>query len=257
MKRLKTMAPFIAIGVCIGGFLLYMIAPAARPATADVAFSNKLTVVIDAGHGGEDGGAVAPSGMKESAINLAVAERLDLILAFYGVPTVMTRTAEQLDYSAGADTIREKKREDQRRRLALIKATDNAVLISIHQNNFPDGRPFGAQVLYAPTPASKELAESMQALLIGALNTENYRVADQIPNSIMLLNNIDCPGILIECGFLSNAAEEKLLQTDAYRLKIATVIAAGYLAERETIEIIIIGGTNEAENSLLLYGLRQ
>jgi N-acetylmuramoyl-L-alanine amidase len=204
-----------------------------------------ITLIIDAGHGGADGGAVSLSGIKESEINLEIALKLEQVMAFLGVPTVMTRTTEALDYSASAHSIRDKKVEDQIRRLQMINGTKNAVLISVHQNIFPDGSPSGAQVLYADTTGSKELAEYLQKALIGALNTHNRRSAARVPKSVMLMNHIDCPAILIECGFLSNAAEERLLQTDTYRLKIAAVIGAGCLANRQNLNALYSGGTNE------------
>lgn len=219
----------------------------------EVITKDALTVVIDAGHGGEDGGAVSLSGMRESAINLNVAQRLELILAFYGVHVSMTRTDEKINYSASADTIREKKAEDQKKRLQLINATENAVLISIHQNYYPDGGPFGAQVLYAPTEGSKELAEQLQLRLISALNTKNRRTASRIPDSILLFNNIKCPAILIECGFLSNSVEEKLLKSDVYRLKLAAVIASGFLYFIDNLDKSSTGELYESKNSFLLH----
>lgn len=204
-----------------------------------------LTLIIDAGHGGEDGGAISLSGVKESEVNLAIAAKLDQIIAFFGVPTIMTRYSEELHYSEKSDTIREKKAEDQNKRLQLINGINNAVLISIHQNKFPDGSPFGAQVLFSPTNGSKEFANYMQTLLISSLNTKNRRSASKVPNNILLMNHVKCPAILIECGFLSNAGEEKLLMTDAYRLKIAAVIAAGFLDNQQTLIDINSGGTHE------------
>lgn len=135
--------------------------------------------------------------------------------------------------------------EDQKKRLQLINSTDNAVLISIHQNKFPDGSPFGAQVLFSPTNGSEEFAKYMQTLLISSLNSKNRRSASKVPNNILLMNHIKCPAILIECGFLSNSWEEKLLMTDAYRLKIAAVIAAGFLDNEQTLIDLNSGGTNE------------
>lgn len=206
----------------------------------------ETTLIIDAGHGGMDGGAVSPSGVKESVINLEIALKLDQIMGFYGVRTVMTRSTEALDYSDKAHTIREKKVEDQKKRINLINATENAVLISIHQNNFPDGSPFGAQVLYAATPGSEEFSENMQKSLINALNPLNKRQAARVPKSVLIFSQIRCPAILIECGFLSNREEEKLLRTDTYRLKVAAVIAAGYLSNKNALSEIYSGGTNES-----------
>lgn len=204
-----------------------------------------LTLIIDAGHGGEDGGAVSLSGIKESEINLQIATKLDQIMGFFGIHTIMTRSTEDLDYSDKAHTIREKKVEDQNKRLQLINGTENAVLISIHQNKFPDGSPFGAQVLFSSTNGSKEFAEFMQKLLISTLNSKNRRSASKVPSNILLMNHIKCPAILIECGFLSNTVEEKLLMTDAYRLKIAAVIAAGFLNNQDSLIDINSGGTHE------------
>lgn len=220
-----------------GFFIIPAAASDARPEEG-----RRLTVIVDAGHGGADGGAVSPSGLPESAVNLDIARRLELILAFFGTDVVMTRTEQALEYSEKATTIRAKKVEDQKRRLNLINSTPNAVLISIHQNNFPDDDPFGAQVLYAPTEGSKDFAEYMQQLLITAINPKNRRTASKIPESIMLLNHIKCPAILIECGFLSNPEEERLLRTDSYKLKLATVIAAGYLQYQQEL---YSGGMNE------------
>lgn len=214
---------------------------------------HSLTLIIDAGHGGADGGAVSLTGVKESEINLDIAQKLELILVFFGERPVMTRDSEDLNYSDKADTIREKKAEDQNRRLQLINSAENAVLISIHQNTFPGGGPSGAQVLYSPTSGSKEFAEYMQQLLINTLNKNNRRTASKIPDNILLMTHIKCPAILIECGFLSNAAEEQLLKTDTYRLKTAAVIAAGYFYSRDGLIEILTGGTNEGKNSVLLY----
>jgi N-acetylmuramoyl-L-alanine amidase len=218
---------------------------------------HKMTLIIDAGHGGADGGAVSGSGLLESEINMDIAAKLDLIMGFFGVNVVMTRTSENIDYSADANTIHEKKVEDSRNRVKLINSIENAFLISIHQNIFPDGRPFGAQVLYSKAAGSKEIAEPMQKLLIDALNPKNYRSAAKVPNSVYLMNKINCPAVLIECGFLSNPDEEALLKTEAYKLKIAASIAAGYLSNNHLLTDGNNGGINEVKDSILLYGVRQ
>ena len=188
------------------------------------------TLIIDAGHGGLDGGAVSDSGVRESEVNLDIAQKLDLLMGFLGVRTVMTRDSENITYSESSNSIRKKKIEDMKRRVNLVNTTENAVLISIHQNKYPSGGPSGAQTFYAMMDGSKALAENMQRLLISALNPENYRTVAPIPGSIYLMNNVTCPALLIECGFLSNQEEEALLATPEYRLKIAAAIAAGYLS---------------------------
>jgi len=200
----------------------------ARPSIG--AGSGKRILIIDAGHGGADGGAVSITGVPESAINLDIALRLDQIMAFFGVPTVLTRTSEELDYPPDATTIRKKKVYDQRRRITLINSTENAVLLSIHQNTYPDASPHGAQALYAKTEGSKELAESIHRALVQALGAKNVRLPAKVPERVYLLNYAQCPAVLAETGFLSNPADEALLKTDAYRLRLAVALAAGYLS---------------------------
>ncbi|MDR3278483.1 MAG: N-acetylmuramoyl-L-alanine amidase [Oscillospiraceae bacterium] len=214
---------------------------AARPVAA-VAPPPRVTLVIDAGHGGEDGGAVSPGGARESVINLDVARRLYQLMGFFGMDAVMTRAAERIQYSESASTVRARKAEDQKNRLSLLRAAENAVLVSIHQNKYTSAGPFGAQVLFAPTGGSEEFAKEMQALLVSSLNPGNHRAAAKIQDSIYLMNNVKCPAVLIECGFLSNPTEEALLQTDAYRLKIAAVIAAGFLRSQPALRDVIFSG---------------
>ena len=196
---------------------------------------NERTLIIYPGHCGEDGGAVSLTGIYESDINLAISLKLDQIMGLYGISPVMTRDSNDIDYPADAQSAKAKKTADQKNRLKLINDTENAVLISIHQNQYTSGGPFGAQVLYANTEHSQELAVSMQELLISSLNPDNYRTATQISKDIYLMNNINCPAVLVECGFLSNAKEESLLKTDPYQLKVAATIAAGYLCTYETL----------------------
>ncbi|MDR0916832.1 MAG: N-acetylmuramoyl-L-alanine amidase [Oscillospiraceae bacterium] len=192
-------------------------------------WSGGLTLIIDAGHGGADGGAVSITGVPESEFNMDIAKRAELIAAFFGVNTVMTRYSDDLAYSETSTTLRKMKSEDQQRRLALINGTERAVLLSIHQNTYPSSGPHGAQVLYAPTERSAEWGKTMQELLTATLDPTNTRAAIRIQDTILLMNHIKCPAILVECGFLSNVREEALLRTDAYRLKVAATLIAGYL----------------------------
>ena len=205
-----------------------------------------LNLIIDPGHGGEDGGAVSITGKKESEINLEISLKTKDILGLFGIIPILTRDSEHIDYPDSADSIHSKKVADQKARLELINSTSNAVLISIHQNNFSSSSPFGAETLYAESPFSKELAEEMQTLLIRNLNPENRRIASKISDSIFLMNNISCPAILIECGFLSNPQEEALLKTHGYQLKISSIVASGYLSNENQLKKLYIGGTNES-----------
>ncbi len=188
-------------------------------------------IVIDAGHGGEDGGAVSCSGTNESYFNLQIALRLDDLLHLLGYDTVMIRTTDISVYTSG-ETISQKKVSDLKQRVRIVERTNNALLISIHQNTFPEAKYSGAQVFYAKTSGSEELAKLLQADLISAVNPGSNREAKQ-GSGVYLLDKIHTPGVLVECGFLSNVQEEALLKSPDYQKKLCCVIAAGtarYLA---------------------------
>ena len=187
------------------------------------------TVILDAGHGGLDGGAVSDDGIKESELNLSIALRMEQLSGLLGIPTVLTRTGEELDYPDHVFTTHEKKVWDQKSRVETVQHTADGILISIHQNKYPDSRPSGATVLYAKTAGSKELAEIMQRELVQCLQPTNRRVATPISDSIYLLKKATCPSILVECGFLSNAQETELLKSSAYQKKLAAVLLGAYL----------------------------
>ena len=196
--------------------------------------SEHVVLIVDAGHGGEDGGAVSSDGWKESEINLALALRVDQLLALCGIPSKLTRDSDDIAYPDSAVTIRQRKRADQEYRAALIGSTENAVLLSIHQNNFTSPGPHGAQVFYGASEGSREFAKAVQAAL-AALCSE-VREAAPISEEIFLLRQAACPAILVECGFLSNPDELALLKSDAYRTKLALALAGGCLMQYEELE---------------------
>lgn len=189
------------------------------------------TLVLDAGHGGEDGGAVSVSGVSESTLNLAVTKRLDAILGFCGVPSVMLRSEDVMLSDPGGKTMRERKVSDLHNRVKAVEGVENAVLISVHQNSFTDSKYSGAQVFYAPTTDSQGFAERTQELLRMNLSPGNDRQAKPIPQAVYLMNHISCKAILVECGFLTNPEEDRLLQTPEYQLKLAATLAEAYLQE--------------------------
>lgn len=187
-----------------------------------------VRMVIDAGHGGEDGGAVSLNGTVESGVNLEIATRLDDLMAFLGAPAVMTRTDDTSQHDSDAETLREKKRSDLKNRVALINGVENGVLVSIHQNIYPNTRENGAQVFYAGEE-SRDLAVSVQTALVAALDPDNTRKAAHIPESVYLMKNVTRPAILVECGFLSNPAESRRLCDAAYQTRIAVTLAGAFL----------------------------
>ena len=192
--------------------------------------TGKTVWVIAAGHGGEDGGAVAADGSKESDMILAIARRRDALLIFLGEETRMTRTEDISIHDASASTLREKKRSDLENRVGLVNSTQGAILVSIHQNSLP-AHPsvHGAQVFYNGAASGPRLGETVQAALNGAVNAGNGKTAKAIDRNIYLMKNVQCPAILVECGFLSNRTETGQLLTGGYQLKLAVCIAAGFL----------------------------
>lgn len=195
----------------------------------------KQVLILDAGHGGEDGGAVAPNGTIEADINLQIALRARAIAELTGVEVVMTRDSPDIAYPDDAATIAEQKKADQHQRVELIRATKNAVLISIHQNCYPDKKPSGAQVLYAASAGSDVLGTQMHENLITYLDPQNRRVSAPISDKIYLMREVKCPAVLVECGFLSNEAECARLRDSGYQTKLAAVIIASYLQYRQSL----------------------
>lgn len=182
------------------------------------------TIVIDPGHGGEDGGAVSCTGVSESRINLEIALRLRDLLHLMGHRTNMIRTTDISVYTAGT-TLAQKKVSDLKERVRIINETADAVLVSIHQNIFSDPKYSGAQIFYGNSEQSKALATAVQESVSKTLNPGSNRQCKRA-SGVYLMENIHCTGILAECGFLSNPAEEALLRDGGYQRKAAAVLAA-------------------------------
>ena len=187
-----------------------------------------FTLVIDPGHGGIDGGAVAADGTKESDINLAIALKLRALAEFYSLENVMTRQ----DDSSRSGPERYSEHEDLVSRAEFVNAAENPVLISIHQNCYPTGQPSGPQVLYAATEPSASLGKLTHQNLIGCLYPGNRRVAEPASRKLYVLNHVSCPAILVECGFLSNLSDLGKLSDSSYQTTLSAVLMASYLQYR-------------------------
>ena len=187
-----------------------------------VPLTGSSVLVIDAGHGGEDGGTTGAAGTAEDEVNLAIAKRLEAMLTLIGCQTRMTRTDSDSLATEG-ETIRSRKQSDLRNRTALVNGYSNAVLVSIHQNHFPDPKYDGAQVFC--TKGAEELAMVMQSALTENLSPHSRRTVKRA-SGIYLMEHITCPGLLIECGFLSNPSEEQRLRSADYQKRLAAVMAA-------------------------------
>lgn len=185
-------------------------------------FSAYPVIVIDAGHGAPDGGSTGISGTREETVNLAVAKRLEGVLTLLGYETVMTRTGPNCIATQG-DSIRQKKQSDLRNRVGLVNALPSAMVVSIHQNHFPDSRYSGPQVFYGS--GGEALAGTLQRALTDVLAPGSRR-EPKPASGIYLMEHINHPGILVECGFLSNPEEERKLNTPEHQKKIAAILAA-------------------------------
>ncbi len=227
LGRAAGFALLAALGLGTAYYLFFFHAPAA--AAFSPARHPGETLIVDAGHGGEDGGAVSITGVPESGVNLAIALKLDQILGLYGAPPTLLRSEDISIHDPSAGTLREKKVSDLHNRVAAIEAAQNATLISIHQNTYTSAKYHGAQVFYANGELSLPFAQQTQELLRQAVDPENSRVPAKIPDTVYLMNHISCRAILVECGFLSNPEEEQKLLNDEYQTKIASALCASWL----------------------------
>ncbi len=191
----------------------------------DAEVTKGFTLVIDPGHGGIDGGAISTDGTKESDINLAIGLKLRSIAAFIGQETVMTRE----DDSWRTDAASYSEHEDLAHRTEIINSAPNAILFSIHQNCFPTSQPSGAQVLYSRYEGSDILGNLTHNNLVSCLDPENRRVAEPASEKLYITANAKCPGILVECGFMSNNFDVLQLKEDSYQSSLALVLMCSFL----------------------------
>ena len=199
-------------------------------------YSGNFCVILDAGHGGVDGGAVSCTGAYESHINLQITLRVEDMMHLMGIQTKMIRKEDISVYTSG-ETIAAKKSSDLKERARVVNETENGVLLSIHQNHYADSRFSGGQMFYCSDDFSRELANALQTGFREYLDPFNRRNAKEV-SRLYLMRNIEKPGVLIECGFLSNPQEESKLRDEAYQKQIACVIGAvcsSFFAQEATL----------------------
>lgn len=188
------------------------------------------TIVLDPGHGGEDGGASGKNGIQEKDINLAVSLNLKQMLKVSGFPVVMTRDSDISICDKNLGTIRERKVSDIHNRLKIVESRKDCILISIHQNHFSDSQYYGSQIFYSKNnEQSKMLAESIQTKIVSLMQPENKRQVKPGGNTIYLLWNTKVPAVIVECGFLSNETEANKLKDPLYQKQMAFSIYNGLL----------------------------
>lgn len=182
------------------------------------------------GHGGEDGGAVSADGISESNINLAIALKLQNLLEQNGITVILTRSTDEAIYDADdSRSIKQKKVSDLKNRVKIGNESSANAFVSIHLNKIPQGQYYGWQTFYKKNnEQSKKLAESIQDNLNQAIEKENNRIAKTIEN-IYIVDNIEIPITIVECGFLSNTEELKNLQDDKYQERLAWGIYNGII----------------------------
>lgn len=210
----------------VGGFLLagYLIGGSVLPVHSPQPLPSRPTIIIDAGHGGIDGGTTSCTGVKESRINLEISQRLERLMALLGYRTVMIRQ-EDVSVATEGSTIREQKRSDLRNRVALVNQTESGLYVSIHQNAYPQQRYSGPQVFHSGHSQSIALGERMQENMNRILAPDSRRDCKPA-DGVYIMRHIRQPGILIECGFLSNPQEEEKLRSPSYQKRVSAVIAA-------------------------------
>lgn len=231
MKNGRKIIAVTAAFLIILSVMLYLTFMANSSATeASVSPITQKTIIVDAGHGGEDGGAIGLDGTVEKDINLDIALKLEKLLKFYGFNVIMTRTQDIMTCDEGLDSLRKRKVSDIHNRFDLIQKNPDAVFISVHQNKFEDSSQHGTQVFYsANDEESKLLAEAIQTSIVASLQPKNDRVVKKSGSGIYLLYHAKIPAVLVECGFISNLDELKKLKDDSYRMKLAILIADGLI----------------------------
>ncbi len=181
-------------------------------------------IIIDAGHGGEDGGTIGIDGTIEKELNLAIALELFELFNSDGYTVKLTRDTDVLLYDRNSDYYGHKKEQDMATRLEICRQYENAIFISIHMNSFSESKYKGLQVYHSPLPASRALADKIQAAVSKNLQTDNTRRIKPSDGNIYLLDKNIHPSVLIECGFLSNAEDCALLSDKNYRSRLCLTI---------------------------------
>jgi N-acetylmuramoyl-L-alanine amidase len=185
-------------------------------------------IIIDAGHGGVDGGAVGRNGVEEKEINLKIALKLNELLQCTGYNTVMIRTEDICLADDDAKSIKAKKTSDLHNRMAIMEKYEDAIFVSIHQNSYYGSKAAGTQVFYSPNSKESEtLADLIQSSVKNGLQPDNKRLTKKADSSIYLLYSAKKTAVMVECGFLSDYDENLKLCNSEYQEQLAFYIAEG------------------------------
>lgn len=222
---------FINLSIIVA-ILAYSIGSASTLKKAELVSSTPISnhvVILDAGHGKPDGGATGADGSVESDLNLDIVLKLQNLLESSNCTVILTRSDENGIYEADADTIRKQKVSDMKNRADIANNSNAEMFVSIHLNKLEQTQYSGWQTFYKNEDEnSKKIANSIQISLNNFMKKENSRTIKSI-SGIYLTKNVEIPLVLVECGFLSNPEENKLLQTDSYQDQLAWSIYIGIM----------------------------
>ena len=224
--------PIAALVVSSLAFLLlsYLSCGKINQLASAFAQEGEPVILLDPGHGGEDGGTQSEAGLLEKDVNLAVALHLRELLETAGYQVKMTRETDCSIGDSSLPTVRERKVSDIHRRLEMVEEEANCILVSIHQNYFTEGKYSGAQIFFSANHEGSEiLAESIRSSVVSLLQPENTRQNKAATDSIYLLWNAEVPAVLVECGFLSNWEEAERLADSTYQEQMAFAIYDGLI----------------------------
>lgn len=228
MRKRKSVKPvlihFILPVFLVAVFALLEISAlkASRTSEETRSLAATKTVIIDPGHGGEDGGAIGCDGVIEKDVNLSISLKLKAFFQSAGFHVIMIRDTDRAIYDPGSRTLREKKASDLHNRLKIINSHPNAILISIHQNIYTSSRYSGTQVFYSgKNEKSKILAQTIQDTVRAGLQPYNERQIKTAGKNLFILYYAQTPAVMVECGFLSNPSECKRLEDYKYQGNMA------------------------------------
>lgn len=230
MKKMRTgflivYLLFVLISILlIGLFLIFTVSKNIN----SLKTNNDFTIVLDCGHGGPDGGAVAPDGTAEKDINLALGLSLRDILVQNGYKVVLTREKDEFICDDHSASLREQNISDLHNRLDIAESYKNSIFISLHMNKFSEEKYWGSQLFYSPNnDNSKDLAESIRKRLVATVQTGNERALKEMDSSVYIIFNATNPALLLECGFMSNKDELEKFKDFSYRSKFVFEVYLG------------------------------
>ncbi len=217
-RRIFLVFSMIVIFTLVCGALVYIIGEASDR-------NMPVRIIVDAGHGSPDGGAIGVGGTLEKDINLKIALKLSEVLEAKGYIPIMTRTGDKAIYDDESGSLREKKRSDMQNRLNIMKNSGASLFISIHMNSFQDESVRGLHIFYSGNHENiKPLAENIQKKISEITGAEAHTVTTA-DKRLFLMKNPPVPAILAECGFISNKEEEMKLNDSDYQSRLAWAIA--------------------------------